>query len=321
MDIDELFSDKNLGMPVKVRMGKDKNGNSVYIYGRFYGRGYDGESTVNDEDYFMITVATTGGSLVRGGCVNYEVIKDDADFKKLMGFELLSDKPYYPYLDKENDEYVKTYEYKKIGLDFDYYPAKWFEENGFFEIDEDLFGNALSKLFSKMFGKDYSFQKLTAICEANPGPIDRHCSSSRNLSIISTQKYDYEYSHYISRYPFIKEDYFDTLFNHFPVDLKDEDFLVHFGSRCKGNKVILGKLVDKKFVPNNYVPFELFDYRKREVKFKSHSYKFVDQFMTEIVDYRLKNWDPNITSEELDNIVDVVAERFNKNKTKKLSFK
>ena len=58
MNLNELFSDENLGLPVKVRMGRNENGKIVYMYGRYYGRGYDGESLISDEDYYLINIIT-----------------------------------------------------------------------------------------------------------------------------------------------------------------------------------------------------------------------------------------------------------------------
>ena len=34
MDLDKIFCEENIGLPVKIRMGRDENDNIVYHYGR-----------------------------------------------------------------------------------------------------------------------------------------------------------------------------------------------------------------------------------------------------------------------------------------------
>lgn len=302
MDIDELYSEKNLGIPVKVRMGNDKNGKSVYMYGRYYGRGYDGESTMLDEDYHLIAIVTPGGSLVRGGCIHYDLIKKTEDFIELEKFEKMAEEPYNPYLIREGNRYSKSYEYKNNPLTFNDYPLKWFENNGFFDIDENIFGNSLSKLFSMKFGKEYYFQILTSTCEAKPGPVVLYTEHTKYLSIISPIKCGSEYSHYVSPHPYRKEHYFDNLFKHFPVKINDGDFLIYFGDYCN-RKIKLGKLKDGNFIPNNFDPIQDGG-NKDEVKFNNPSYDFVGEFINEIVQYKLNNRKSDITQEDMDIILE-----------------
>ena len=304
MNLNELFSEKNLGLPVKVRMGNNEKGASVYMYGRYYGRGYDGESLTSDEDYYLIAMVTPQGSLVRGGSLYYELIEDVDDLKILEEYEKMTEIPYKPYLVQKDNKYYKTYEYKNEPLTFNHYPLKWFEENSFFDIDENIFGNALSTLFSMKFGKDYYFQKLISVCEAKPGPVVWHTTHISNLSVISPTQYDSEYSHYISPYPFSKEHYFDNLFKHFPVKINDSDFLVYFGNYSK-RKIKLGKLQDGNFVPNNFDPIQDYEHRD-EVKFNNPSYDFVSDFINAIIQYKLNNRKPDITQEDMD----VILEQF-----------
>ena len=315
MDLDELYSEKNIGMPTKVRMGRDKDGKSVYIYGRYYGRGYDGESLPSDEDYFLIAIVTPGGSLIRGGCVHYEVIKEIEDLNILKEFEMMAGVPYKPYLSMQENKYYKTYEYKEEPLTFKHYPLSWFEENKFFDIDEDIFGNALSSLFSIKLGNEFYFQKLISTCEAKPGPIDYYHKSDRLLSIISTTQYNHKYSHYISPYYYRKEHYFDTIFKHFPVEIKDADFLIYFGDSYQ-RRIKLGKLQDGNFVPNNFNPIQ--DYGNMdEVKFSNRAYDFVSDFINAIMQYKLNNRKPDITEEDMDIILEQFGIKKSQNKKMK----
>jgi len=97
-DLSKIYSEKNLGIPIKVRMGKDEYNNDVYIYGRYYGRGYDGESTKENDDYHLIALVTPGGSLIRGVAGHYQVIKDNKeDLEKLNYFKKLENEPYLPF--------------------------------------------------------------------------------------------------------------------------------------------------------------------------------------------------------------------------------
>lgn len=95
-DLSKIYSEENLGMPIKVKMGKDEHNNDVYIYGRYYGHGYDGESTILDDDYHLIALVTAGGSLIYGGICHYDVVKDNKDLEKLNYFEELANAPYSP---------------------------------------------------------------------------------------------------------------------------------------------------------------------------------------------------------------------------------
>lgn len=316
-DLNEIYSEKNLGIPVKVYMGSDKNGKSVYVYGRYYGRGYDGESIKSDEDYYMLAIVTPAGSLIRGGSIHYNLISSDDDLRQLEKYEKMEENPYVPYLIKEGNKYIKSYEYKKDPLTFQHYPLKWFEDNNFFYIDESIFGNALSKLFSIKFGKDFYFQKLRSVCEANPGPIIWHEKDTKYLSIISPVQYDDEYSHYESPYVYRKRDYFDNIFKHFPTEIKDEDFLIYYGNYRK-RRIRLGKVTEDKFIPNNFNPIQDYGHID-EVKFNNPSYDFVGEFINEILNYKLNNRKGDIDEQDMNNILEQFELKLNNSENIKQS--
>ena len=282
--MDKIYNDENLGMPIKVRMDKDG-----YVYGRYYGRGYDGESTKENDDYHLIALVTPGGSLIRGGVCHYEVIKDNKeDLEKLNYFEELENEPYSPFLKIINDKFYKSYEYKKLPLTYKHYPIKWFEENGYFDIDADLFGNALSALFTAYFGKRYFYNAISFTYEgksrrwANYNDIFH----SRYIFLLSTKEYKKNWKRFFSEYPYRERQYFDSMFKQKPISVKDEDYLINFG--CLSNpKIKLGKIEDGKFVPNT-IPFNDFDH-KTEINYNNQNIDLVEDFINEIISYKLKN--------------------------------
>lgn len=151
-------------------------------------------------------------------------------------------------------------------------------------------------------------------------PVVWHTTHTIDLSVISSTQCDIEYSHYISPYPFCKEDYFDNLFKHFPVKINNGDFLVYFGNSSKG-KIKLGKLQNSNFVPNNFDPIQDGEHRD-EVKFNNPFYDFVSDFINTIVQYKLNNRKFDLAQEDME----IILEQFGikkefKGKMKKLELK
>lgn len=314
-DLSKIYSEENLGMPIKVKMGKDEHNNDVYIYGRYYGRGYDGESTIRNDDYHLIALVTAGGSLIRGGVFHYEVIKDNKeDLEKLNYFEELENEPYSPFLKIINDKFFKSYEYKKLPLTYKHYPLKWFEENGYFEIDVDLFGNALSVLFSAYFGKKYFYNTISFTYEgksrywANYNDIFH----SRYIFLLSTKEYKKSWKRFFSEYPYRERQYFDSMFKQKPISVKDEDYLINFGHSINP-KIKLGKIEDEKFVPNT-IPFNDFDH-KTEINYNNQNIDLVEDFIFEIMNYKLSNRKAILEQEDMNKIL----EKYGMNYTDEMS--
>ena len=143
MDYKEKFSQKNLGMPIKCKRGyrKDNPSIPVYQYGRFYGTGYDGESTEKDADYTAyIAMVTPHGSMISGNSIHFEEIKTEEDKQSLKQLEDMVEEPNAPYMFGLDGEYVKTYDYKKEPIQEGSYNQPWYEKNGYLDIDIDVFG-------------------------------------------------------------------------------------------------------------------------------------------------------------------------------------
>ena len=303
-DLSKIYSEENLGMPIKVKMGKDEHNNNVYIYGRYYGRGYDGESTIQNDDYYLIALVTAGGSLIRGGVCHYEVIKDNKeDLEKLNYFEELENEPYSPFLKIINDKFYKSYEYKKLPLTYKHYPIKWFEENGYFEIDADLFGNALSALFTAYFGERYFYNKVNIRYEGKSryGLNYNDIIQSRNMFLLSTKEYQKNSKIFFSEYPYRNRHYFDSMFKQKPISIKEEDYLINFG-HPSNSKIRLGKVEDEKFVPNT-IPFNDYEH-KEEVNYNNQNIDLVEDFIYEIIDYKLSNRKATLDQEDMNKILE-----------------
>lgn len=305
MDVNELYSEKNLGMPIKVMMGKDANGNNVYMYGRYYGRGYDGESNIENDDYHLIAVATPGGSLIHSGMVYIEKIKDDdkEDLEQLKFYEKLSSLPYSPFFNIINNKYYKSYEYKKYPLTYKNYPLKWFKENGYFEINVDLFGNALSDLFTTYFRKRYFYNKISVIYEGKTryGLNYNDITNHRYMFFLGTEENPKDIKNLFSEYPYRKRDYFDSMFKQKPISIKDDEYLINFGD-SSNPKITLGEVEDDEFIPSTY-PFNDASHIE-EINHNNKNFDIVDHFINEIMIYKLSNRKATLDQEDMDKILE-----------------
>lgn len=313
IDLNELYSEKNLGLPVKVRMGRNKNNptEDVYMYGRYYGRGYDGEGSIYEEDYdwTILTMVTPGGTFVRGGMIYFEQITEQEDLLKFKEFEKLSKENYYhPYLIKKDDKFYKSYEYKKEPLTFNHYPVKWFEENGYLSIDKNLLGNNLSYLFSLHFNTKYYFNEIYFTYK---GKTDSRLNyynieSSRHILLISPQKYNETYNQHFSDYSYRDRDYFDTMFKQKPISIKENEYLLYFHYVNK-SQIKLGKVENKEFIPDINYPFRdgngsCF----KEVNYNNQKFSFIEDFIKAIITYKLNNRKPNLTQKD----INIILEQF-----------
>lgn len=301
--LSKIFSEENLGLPMKVRMGKDKNEENVYIYGRYYGRGYDGESTLENEDYHLITLVTAGGTLVRGGFLYFEEIKDKEDLEKLEHFEKIAEQPYFPYLSVVDNKFCKSYEYKKQPLTYEHYPLRWFEENGYFEIDVDVFGNALSTLFTTYYGERYYYNKIDFSYEGKTryGLNYNNVIHSRCMFLLSPTKYQKNIKHLFSEYPYRDRTYFDSMFKQKPISINEEDYLINFG-HPSNPKIKLGKVEQGKFIPSTS-PFNDVSHRE-EINYNNSNFDIVEDFIIEIMNYKLSNRKANLGQDDMNTILE-----------------
>ncbi len=302
-DLGKTFSEENLGLATKVRMGKDKNGKDVYIYGRYYGRGHDGESSLEHEDYHLITLVTAGGSLIRGGFLWFEEIKDKEDLEKLEQFEKMAEQPYFPYLSVVDNKFCKSYEYKKQPLTYEDYPLRWFEEHGYFEIDVDVFGNALSALFTAYYGERYYYNKSDFSYEGKtrPGLNYNNVIHSRCMFLLSPTKYQKNIKRFFSEHPYRDRNYFDSMFKQKPISINEEDYLINFG-HPSNPKIKLGKVEQGKFIPSTY-PFNDVSHRE-EINYNNSNFDIVEDFIIEIMSYKLSNRKANLDQNDMNAILE-----------------
>lgn len=310
-NLSKIFSKENVGMPIKLKIGKNNHNEDAYIYGRYYGRGYDGESNIENDDYHLITLVTPGGSLICGGLCYFEVINDiNEDLEKLNYFEDLEKEPYLQYFKILNDKYYKSYEYENLPLTFNRYPLKWFEENGYFEIDVDLFGKALSELFTAYFGKRYFYNKISFTYEGKSRRWANYTdiSHTRYMSLLSTKEYEKSWRRLFSEYPYRERNYFDSMFKQKPIFIKDKDYLINFENSSKP-KIKLGKIEDGKFVPNT-IPFNDSDH-KAEINYNNQNIDLVEDFINEIMNYKLLNRKSTLIQDDMNKILEKYGISYN----------
>jgi len=202
-----------------------------------------------------------------------------------------------------NDKFYKSYEYKKLPLTYKHYPIKWFEENGYFEIDIDLFGNALSQLFTAYFGTRYFYNKVSVSYEGKSryGLKYNDRIQSRNMFLLSTKEYQKINKIFFSKYPYRERQYFDSMFKQKPISVKDEDYLINFGY-SSNPKIKLGEFEDEKFVPST-TPFNDFDH-KTEINYNNQNVDLVEDFIFEIMNYKLANRKATLEQEDMNKILE-----------------
>lgn len=303
MEYSELYNEKSIGKPIKVKMGykKDNPTEPVYIRGRYYGTGYDGESKPGDEDYTAyITLVTPGGSLINGNSIHFQYIDNEEDMAILRQFEEMEKEPYAPYLFGLDGEYVKTYDYLKEPLTTKYYKPSWYDKEGYLDIDMKVFGEGLSCLFT--YNLDYPcfyseiFYEYEGKTRAELNYHNVH--DSRYLSVIAPKQYAKtvrrEFNDSRAYRPRTE---YDTMFKQKPLRLIDEAYLLSF-STVKKDKIRLGEIVNGEFVPAYISPIKDAS-NKDEVEYVDPGFSFIQEFMTVIMNYKLKNRKPNITMEDM----------------------
>lgn len=304
-DLDRIYCEENIGLPIKARMGRDEHNKISYIYGRYCGRGSDGQSDLQDSDYHLITLATADGNLVSGGIFNYEVIKDNKEeLEKLKYFEELEEKPYSPHLSVVNGKFCKCHEQKK---NYKHYPLEWLEENGYFEIDVNLFGNALGMLFTAYLGKKYFYNAVHIQYEGKSEcKLDYYDKiESRTLFLLSTEEHKGYNTIYFDaeEIPNTRGKRVDSMFKEKPISLKDNNYLIDFGgytfNDCK--KIKLGTVEDDKFIPNTS-PFADSTYES-EVNYNNQNTDLVEDFICEIIDYKLSSKKATLDQEDMNKIL------------------
>lgn len=306
MDYKEKFSQKNLGMPIKCKRGyrKDNPSIPVYQYGRFYGTGYDGESTEHDDDFTAyITMITPHGSMISGNSIHFSDITTEEDKQSLKQLEDMVEEPYAPYLFGLDGEYVKTYDYKKEPITEGSYNQKWYEKNGYLDIDIDVFGEGLSLVYMYNFDYPCYYSKMYYKLE---GKTDSrlnyyNTSDSRYIYVVSPNRYPKSITRQFKggETSYRKRNENDSMFQQAPLRFIDEAFLLRFTPRYREKETIrLGNIVNGKFVPEYIEPFTD-SAGPREVEYEHFEHSFIQEFMARIFKYKLDHRKPDITMEDM----------------------
>lgn len=297
MDYEKIFSKNTIGLPMKIKR-RYNDGRISYIYGRYFGRGYDGNSNYNDYDYNLVTLVTPSSYLLTSDIDLSFPLTRYNEKKILIDQEKIMKKPYKYYLEKERDNYIKSDDYKLIPLSLNEFPLKWFFEKKFFEIDEDLFGNSLAKVFTKELGRKYTFQKLDAVRETKGENISNHNLNTKYISVISDKEYDGVYSHNVDITSTKKV---NSLFYDDPLIVKENDFLIYFGNYLY-RPIFLGKVDNDKISINTFNPIPYSDDRQ-QIIYNEVNYPFVKKFINEIINYKLQNRKMKIDESDMDVIL------------------
>ena len=303
MEYKELYNEKSIGKPIKAKMGynKDNPTEPVYIRGRYYGTGYDGESTVGDEDYTAyITLVTPGGSLINGNSTYFQYIDNEEDMEILKQLEQQEKEPYAPYLFGLDGEYVKTYDYLKKSLTTNYYKSTWYDKEGYLDIDMKVFGEGLSYLFSYNLDYPCFYSQIYYEYEGKTrAELNYHnVHDSRYLSVIAPKQYAPSIRREFSESKgYRPRNEYDTMFKQKPLILIDEAYLLSFSS-TKKDTLRLGEIINGKFIPSYIYPIKDAS-NKDEVEYVDPRFPFIQEFMVTIMDYKLTNRKPNITMEDM----------------------
>ena len=292
----EILNEEYIGFPVKVSFYQNVDGKSAYIYGRYYGRGIDGNSSLIDKDANIITVVTPDNNLIR--CDKEMVTCSDDAFEKLEEAENVCVVPYSSYFKKINGKYYK----KEVSYEENEDLYTLFKDKRYLTVDAKLFGNALSLLFTKYYGKKYYFNKVAYKYKGK---------SSYGLKYhdIAEVRFSYEVSvrevngiikyhhHYNGDYdvPFIKEYNEDPMFKCNPLIVGDA-YVVKF---CEsGDNIIeLGTIVKGEFVPriNDAIYSKGLE---NEINYDNTKFDIVEDFILEIINYKIIHHKPNLEEKD-----------------------
>lgn len=314
-----IFCEENIGIPIKWNQG------CLFWYGRYYGMGYDGESGIKDKDADIGLLVTPDNRSVAVALCNLEYKLTEEDLLKLSELEKVEEKPYKQFFDIKNNRYIKNFEYRKFPLMLGKYCREWYEDHGLYNVETDVLGNAIAKLFSIVYGKEYFYQKVVAHCEDTNQCDWRREEANRCMRIISSTKYDDKiYSSATYHGVFIPPIYFDcisckdytrdNLFKHVPVKVNDGDFLLYFSNQWDPNTIRIGDMKNAsgeswssayyfdeyKFTPKNFNCKCVDD---EEVQFDNSRFISLSDFLKKIFYYKLQHYKLELDDEDMEIII------------------
>lgn len=341
MGMYNMFREENIGMPVKYE--RFEGSKKVTYYGRYYGLGFNGESKPEhkDAEYVCFVTPDSRWCSLYPAFLNYDLTINE--LTKLYELESEQEKPYELFFYKKDDKYVKNYAYQKEPLTLSHYPASWYEDHGLFKVGTDVLGRALAKLFTKVYGEEYHYQRLRAESEdSNPAWCGR-ARDSRCMRIISTKKYedriyDKTIYHGYYRQPCYNDHGIlqpeldiDSLFRHAPVKMKDGEYLLYFDYHWDPEKITIGamtdttgqkwedRIYDENAVFTAYKSFTESCKEKGEVYYDNTRFTVVPSFLERVIDYKLKHYKLELEEKDMDAIIKDFMIEFNKSaKTQKI---
>jgi len=293
---DEILNDEYIGFPVKVTFYQNEDGKSAFIYGRYYGRGIDGNSSLLDKDANIISVITPDNNLIK--CDVGMVSSPNDVFEKLEEVENICVSPYSSYFKKINGKYYK----KEVGYEYNENLYTIFKDKRYLTIDAMLFGEALSLLFTKYYGKEYHFNKITYNYKGKSkyGLMYDDINEFRFSYEVSVRKINgkIEYHHHYNGdydVPFIKEYKEDSMFRCNPLFVGDA-YIVKYASDGDNN-IELGSIIKGEFVPriNDAIYSKGLE---NEINYDNTKFDIVEDFILEIINYKIIHHKPNLEEKD-----------------------
>lgn len=324
MKLTNVFCEKNIGMPVKWYQGVSY-GTKLMWYGRYYGLGHDGESGINDRDADWGLMVTPDNRQIAVGlcCLDYELT--DEDLTELEELEKAEERPYKYFFDIKDGKYIKNYGYRNFPLVLGKYDREWYEDHGLYSVETDVLGNAIAKIFSRIYGQEYYYQEAIAHCEDTNQYQWRREKGNRCMRIISPVKYKGKYYssttyHGVFTPPIYwdcmpTKDYAsDNLFKHIPVEVNEGDFLLYFSDQWDPKKIRIGNMKNAagktwwcdwyskeyQFTPNDFNG-KCMD--EGEVHFDNSRFISLSKFLKEVFDYKIKHYRLELTDEDMEIII------------------
>ena len=295
----DIFGIDKIGKFVKYK-SKDFGINGKLIYGRYYGRGYEGNSSIYEPDYNVITFITPHGLIINVENDVPELVEDELEIVKILNLEKKIRNPYSPFFSiKRDGSITRCNNFSKLHLKLNHHSNKWFKDNGYLTIDSKLFGNNLAQVFSALLHEKYYFNDITSkVIYTN---VPWSSENYRRFMVISKNKYRNYQFNIDTIYPFKKRDSKETPFTNNPIKLDNDDFLIYFGNTYDKN-ISLGDIKYGKYIPNNYNPFNSNLYTG-EIIYNNIKINFIEIFMKEIIKYKFKTKKAILSQEDMDIIL------------------
>ena len=185
----------------------------------------------------------------------------------------------------------------KEKLTLDSHEPKWFKEQGYLDIDLDVFGKGLSYLFT--YNLDYPCFYNRVYYELEGKTEDgQTIRDGRHMAVIAPK----QYAPHVKR-PFEKTEFFqprdrqDTMLKQQPLRLIDEAYLLSFSNE-ETQTMRLGDISGGKFIPSRLIPIRNISHIG-EVEYNDPVYSFIQDFLKTIISYKIDTQKPTITLDDI----------------------